>query len=93
MTVKTLVAEITRVGLSAPSKDWRLIPACSSCGLIRDENGPSPQVGNWIEHQTYQKRHGVDPDHCLLTHTYCPSCFTEMMEKRRAAHVIKAMQM
>lgn len=92
MTVQTLLDQISEAGASASSREWALLPICSSCGLIQDENGPSADEGNWVEHQSYRKRHGVDPAHCLLTHTYCPNCFTAMMERRRAAQVIKAMQ-
>lgn len=65
------------------------LPVCCVCGLIRDENGPSdesvPSIDNWVTKQTYRKTHGVDPAVCRLTHTYCPSCYTQFMNRIVAA--------
>jgi hypothetical protein len=61
-----------------------LIPICSSCGLIRDETG-AVAIGqeHWVTKRTYVKTHGVNLADCDLTHTYCPGCFTDFVERVR----------
>jgi hypothetical protein len=60
-----------------------LIPVCSSCGLIRDETGDSFHQERWVTKRTYVKTHGMSVADCHLTHTYCPGCFTDFMERVR----------
>src|SRR5690242_9566713 len=61
------------------------LPVCCVCGLIRDEDKDGPSIGNWVTKQTYRKIHGVDPAMCRLTHTYCPTCYAQFMNRIVAA--------
>jgi hypothetical protein len=78
--VDTLFAQITPVAPSAARKETPLLHVCCFCRLIRDEIGPSSLNSRWVSQRTYQKTHGVNPVDCLQTHTYCPGCFTQVME-------------
>ena len=60
-----------------------LIPICSSCGLIRDETGDAIDQEHWVTKRMYVKTHGVNLADCDLTHTYCPGCFTDFVERVR----------
>jgi hypothetical protein len=81
-------ARITQTASSAPRKETPLLPVCCLCKLIRDEIGASPDRARWISQRTYRKTHGINPVNCLQTHTYCPGCFTQVMETIRAAQVM-----
>ena len=89
MVVETLFAQITHKRPSASRKETPLIPVCCFCRLIRDEIGTSPDSARWVMQRTYRKTHGVNPANCLQTHTYCPGCFTQVMETIRAAQVME----
>jgi len=58
-----------------------LISVCSMCGLIRDQTGMSQTQERWVTKRTYSKTHGVSLADGHLTHTYCPGCFTDFMER------------
>ena len=60
-----------------------LIPICSSCGLIREETGSAIGQEHWVTKRTYVKTHGMNLTDCDLTHTYCPGCFTDFIERVR----------
>ena len=81
MVVETLFAQITHEALSPLSKETSLIPVCCVCGLLRDESGSSRDDERWVTERKYRKTHGVNPADCLLTHTYCPDCFTHVMDR------------
>jgi hypothetical protein len=83
-SVDTRFAQITHEAPSASGKEMPLLPVCCLCRFIRDEIGASPDSARWVSQRTYQKRHGVKPASCLQTHTYCPGCFTQVMEPIRA---------
>lgn len=55
------------------------LPVCCVCGLIRDETGYRPHHERWITQRMYRKTHGVNPTTRALTHTYCPTCFTQVL--------------
>jgi len=74
--------------MSVSRKKMSLLPVCCFCRLIRDEVGPSLDRARWVTQRTYRKTHGVNPDDCLQTHTYCPGCFTQVMDTIRAAQVM-----
>jgi hypothetical protein len=59
-------------------------PICCVCGLIRDEDRTSGQE-YWVTKQVYWQTHNADPSDCRLTHTYCPSCYTQFMNRIAAA--------
>jgi hypothetical protein len=84
----TRFAQIVHEVQSASRKETPLLPVCCLCKLIRDEIGASPDRARWISQRTYRKTHGVNPASCLQTHTYCPGCFTQVMETIRAARVM-----
>jgi len=60
-----------------------LIPICRSCGLIRDETGDAIGQEHWVTKRMYGKIHGMNLVDCDLTHTYCPGCLTDFMERVR----------
>lgn len=80
MAVETVFAQITHEAPSASKSNESLLHVCCICGLLRDETGPSLDQERWVTPRTYRKIHGVHPTDCLLTHTYCPACFTQVME-------------
>ena len=84
-------AQITQAASSASRKETPLLPVCCLCKLIRDEVGPSLDPARWVTQRTYRKTHGVNPADRLQTHTYCPGCFTQMMETIRATQVMKTL--
>lgn len=82
MTLKTaLVRQFMKRRTVA--KEPALIPICSLCGLIRDAGGVTRDRERWVTKRTYVEAHGMDLAECHLTHTYCPDCFTDFMERVR----------
>lgn len=65
------------------AKEPALIPICSSCGLIRDAGGVTVDQERWVTKRTYAKTHDMNLAEYHLTHTYCPDCFTDFMERVR----------
>jgi hypothetical protein len=61
-----------------------ILPICCVCGLIRDEDRVSGRE-HWVTKQVYRQAHNTDPSACRLTHTYCPSCYTQFMNRIVAA--------
>ena len=84
----TLFAQIPHAAPSASRKETRLLPVCCLCRLIRDEIGPARDNARWVTPRKYRKTHRVNPADCLQTHTYCPGCFTQTMERTRAAQAL-----
>ena len=89
--VGTLFARITHAPPTAARKETPLLPVCCLCRLIRDEIGASPERARWVTQRTYRKTHGVNPADCLQTHTYCPECFTQVVDTIRAAQVMETL--
>ena len=87
MAFGNLSVQTTRQAPSAPMREAvvapTLLPVCCVCGLIRDETGSSPNRERWVTPRTYRKTHGTNPADCLLTHIYCPTCFTRVMGRVR----------
>jgi hypothetical protein len=90
-SVDTQCAQITYDTPSTSRKETPLLPVCCLCRLIRDEIGASPDSARWVTQRTYRKTHGVNPANCLQTHTYCPGCFTQVVETIRAAQVMETL--
>ena len=90
-SVDTRCAQITHDAPSASRKEAPLLPVCCLCRLIRDEIGASPDRARWVTQRTYRKTHGVNPANCFQTHTYCPGCFTQVMETLRATQVMETL--
>lgn len=57
-----------------------LLPACCVCGLIRDDTRCSTGRDRWVTRRKYREVHGVHPAEHVLTHTYCPECYTKARE-------------
>ena len=89
MAVETPPAQIAHEAPSASRRETLLLPVCCLCRLVRDETGASLDGARWVRQRTYRKTHGVNPADCVLTHTYCPGCFTQVMETMRAAQVME----
>jgi hypothetical protein len=85
MAGETLFAQIIHETPSAPMREKSLLPVCCICGRLRDETGPSPDDERWVTQRTYRKTHGMNPAHFLLTHTYCPKCFAQVMDRMKAS--------
>jgi hypothetical protein len=83
--VGTLFARITHAPPTAARKETPLLPVCCLYRLIRVEIGPSLDSARWVTQRTYRKTHAVNPANCLQTHTYCPGCFTQVMETIRCS--------
>jgi hypothetical protein len=83
MVLDNLFAQTAR---EAPSNSMRetfiaptLLSVCCVCRLIRDKTGSFPDHERWVTPQAYQKTYDVLSADVLLTHTYCPECFTQVM--------------
>ena len=87
MAVEALFAQVTPEAPFASRREMVLLPVCCVCRLIRDETRSSLHREHWVTERTYRKTHGVNPADCLLTHTYCPKCFTQVMARIRSAQV------
>ena len=87
MAFDNVFAQTTREATSDPKKDTSiaptLLPMCCVCHLIRDKPGSFPDRERWVTPQAYQKTNGGHSADVLLTHTYCPKCFTEAMVTAR----------
>jgi DNA-binding NtrC family response regulator len=51
----------------------KIVPVCSVCRKIRDDQGREPGTGEWLPLEAYLSRAaGI-----LCSHSYCPDCATE----------------
>ena len=91
LVLDALVAQIQEAS-SIPQKELLLLPSCRLCGLVRDDPGPFGDGETWVTLQTFEETHRIDHAECLLMSTHCPACFTTIMERRTAAHVIESMR-
>jgi hypothetical protein len=84
MVHNNLLAQTTREASSDPTRKTfiapALLPVCCVCSLIREKPGPFPDRERWVRPRAYQQTHGVHQAEVLLTHTYCPKCFTQVMD-------------
>jgi hypothetical protein len=83
MAAETVFAQLTHEAPSTSRTETRMLLVCCLCGLLQDDTGPSLDQERWVTQRTFRKMHGVHPDNCLLTHTYCPACFTQVMDRIR----------
>ena len=67
-----------------PTTQAAIIPICCVCGLIREAAGSS-NIESWVTKQVFRRTHGVDLSAYRLTHTYCPTCYTQFMNRIAAA--------
>ena len=67
----------------ATTTQTMILPICCVCGLIRDE--PASETESWVTKQVFRQAHGIDHSAYRLTHTYCPSCYTQFMNQIAAA--------
>jgi hypothetical protein len=86
MAAEAEFAQITREASSASKIKTTILHACCVCRLVLDETGPSLDQEHWVTPGTFQMTYGVNPADCLLTHTYCPACFTPVMDRIRECH-------
>jgi hypothetical protein len=84
MAGEPMFAQIIHEAPSASRRKPSLLPVCCMCGLVRDETGYLLDHGRWVTQRTYRKAHGAMPDDSVLTHTYCPHCFTQFMDRIEA---------
>jgi hypothetical protein len=88
VAVDTLFAQNTHAALSVSRNETPLLPVCCLCRFMRDEISPSLDRIRWVTPRSYRKTHGVNPDDCLQTHTYCPGCLMQVMDTYRASQVL-----
>lgn len=81
MSGETLFAQIIHEAPSASRSMPSLLAVCCTCGLVRDEAGHSLDDERWVTRRAYRKTHGAKSAGCVLTHTYCPNCFTQVMDR------------
>lgn len=88
MSQETVFAQITHEAPSASRTRTKtpMLHVCCLCGLLQDETGSSLDQERWVTQRAFRKTYGVHPDNCLLTHTYCPACFTRVMDSIREWH-------
>lgn len=91
MAHETAFAQNTHDVPSASRREKLFLPVCCRCRLIRDESSLAVNGARWVTRQTFRKTYGVNPADCLLTHTYCPGCFTRVMERMKAAAIIEGL--
>ena len=60
-----------------------IIPICCVCGLVRETHGT--EVESWVTKQVFWQTHRTDPSDYHLTHTYCPACYAQFMDRIAAA--------
>ena len=60
-----------------------ILPICCVCGLIRDDTGSEKE--SWVTKHVFQQSHGIEYSAFRLTHTYCPSCYAQFMNRIAAA--------
>lgn len=61
----------------------RILPICCVCGLIREGTGSSTE--SWVTHRQFRQTHGKDPSTYRQSHTYCPTCYKQFMNRIAAA--------
>jgi hypothetical protein len=61
-----------------------IVPICCVCGLIREDTGASKSE-SWVTKRIFRQTHGIDASAYRLTHTYCPTCYTQFMNQIAAA--------
>jgi hypothetical protein len=83
MAPEAVFAQITHEVSSALRTKTTTLHVCCVCRFALDETGPSLDHERWVTQRTLQMTHGVNPADCLLTHTYCPVCFTQVMDRIR----------
>jgi hypothetical protein len=81
MASETVFDQIAYTAPSASRTKTTMLHVCCVCGLVLDETGPSMDQEHWVTQRTFRMTHDVNPANCLLTHTYCPGCFTQVMDR------------
>ena len=81
MAAETVFTQLAYEAPSASRTKTTMLHICCVCGLVLDETGPSLDQEHWVTQRTLRMTHDVNPANCLLTHTYCPGCFTQVMDR------------
>jgi len=79
MATQTLSAHAQQTLCSLRSEV--ILIACCMCNRIRDEIEGSRNSERWVTQVLYRQMHDINPANCLLSHTYCPRCFTKFMAR------------
>lgn len=91
MAAETPLTQIRNERRSILRNEKVFLPICCLCGLLRDERGHAVNGQNWVTRRMFRKTRSVKPSHCILTHTYCPGCFTKVMEAMSAAVISESL--
>src|SRR5437588_8281776 len=86
MAAETVFAQITHEAPSASRTKTTMLHVCCVCGLVLDETEPFLAQERWVTQRTLRMTHGMNPADCLLSHTYCPVCFPQVMDRIREWH-------
>jgi len=81
MAGETMFGQIIHEPPSALKRMPSLLAVCCMCGLVRDETEHALDHERWVKQRTYRNTHGAMPADGVLTHTYCPNCFTQVMDR------------
>ena len=79
--METLFAQIIHEASPTSGRETSMLPVCCICELLRDQTGASLDCERWVTQRTYRQTYGVNPADCLLTHSYFPDCFTQVMDR------------
>ena len=77
------IRKVPSASLRATGIAPTLLHVCCICGHIREETGTSANREHWVTQRTYRHTHCVKLANSLLTHTYCPKCYTKFMDTLR----------
>jgi hypothetical protein len=65
--------------------DTMLIAQCCICGLLQAKKRLPTEPDRWMTSRTYEKTYGVKPSASRVTHTYCPGCHTDFMQRVKSS--------
>ena len=81
MAGETMFAQIIHEAPSTLKRMPAPLPVCCLCGLVQDKTGHSLDHERWVTQRTYRNTHEAMSADGVLTHTYCPNCFTQVMDR------------
>jgi len=74
-----------RRGVRSPAsaEEGFVIAQCCVCGLLRAKKRFPAEPDKWIASRAYEQTYGVRPSESRLSHTYCPECHTDFLQRVR----------
>jgi hypothetical protein len=65
----------------ALSTETVFIAICCVCGLVRVRKTFPMHAEQWVTKRAYEKKYGIALIGKPVTHTYCPGCYTDFMQR------------